>query len=602
MRLIEYIQGIRELLSAKEKLQLVAISALICASALFETLGVASILPYMSLLMNPNSGISAKVFGDAVAFFGEKDQGILIIYIGFFVLFGLVSGTILSGVSTWVALNFSMLRIHSISRRVLTFYLAQDYEFFLQNNSSTLLKNLLSEVGNVVGGVLTPLIQMGARVLVALMIVLLLFSVNAEVASVSLSVFLILYIAIYMFTRRRLSRMGKEAVIKNEQRYQVLNELFGGIREVKLWRKERFYLSMFSRSSSRFAQLNSQNQLIALFPRYALEIIAFGGLLVVTIMLTARGENFSDHVPLLSLYAAAGYKLLPSMQQIFVNLSAIRFSIASLEVLLNQSKNWNSVDAEESECSPKRSEDLSNPEKEIRFKDIIYSYPDCSNSAVGPLNLVIPVYSTIGIIGASGSGKSTLLDLLLGLLSPSSGKILVDGQEVSNNVLSTWSEIIGYVPQNVYLTEGTVAENIAFGIDRSAIDMIAVKEAAKTAQIATVINKLPQKYDTPLGERGLRLSGGQRQRVAIARALYRNPEIIVFDEATSALDEETEKAVMEAVHSLAKRKTILIVTHRHSTLKECDRIYMLDKGVLMDAADFDSKNTVNISPANKKGH
>jgi ABC-type multidrug transport system fused ATPase/permease subunit len=355
---------------------------------------------------------------------------------------------------------------------------------------------------------------------------------------------------------------------------------------VKLWNKEKYYFSVFSRASEHFADMNSRSQLFALVPRYALEILAFGGMVIVTIVLASTDQNFSNYIPLLSLYAAAGYKLLPSLQQVFVNLSAIRFSSASLDALVEESKTSLLAD------SGLRETVLKGPEchltREIRFDDVKYCYPGSDEAAVGPLNLSIPAFCTTGIVGASGAGKSTLLDLMLGLLQPSSGRIFIDDQVLDAEARQNWAAVVGYVPQSIYLTDGTVAENIAFGTPSEDIDLVAAADAALAAQVYDVIDAFPEKFQTRLGERGLRLSGGQRQRIAIARALYRNPEILIFDEATSALDSETEDAVMEAVRSLAHKKTIVIVTHRHSTLRDCDRIYSLEGGKLVKASSVPS--------------
>lgn len=553
-----------------------ALAGLVAVSALFETLGVASILPYMTLLLMPDAEVSQRVLHYAALVFGGESRERLVLHVGFLVLSGVIAGTALSGFATWFALRFSLMRVHTMSQRILCSYLARNYEFFIQQHSSKLLKNLLSEVSAVVGGVLTPLIQLCTRLVVITSLTLLLFAVDAKVASVSVSIFLIFYLGIYIASRKSLARMGAEALSANDVRYQTLTELFGGIREVKLWNKENYYFDLFSRASGHFASMNSKSQLIALLPRYALEVIAFGGIISVTLVLVQAGSNFSDHIPLLSMYAAAGYKILPSLQQIFMNLAAIRYSASSLDTLLTEG---NSLQSEEIGVrTPQGAPSERNLKREIRFEDVAYRYPGSNDVAVGPLNLIIPAFATVGIIGASGEGKSTVLDLLLGLLQPSSGRILIDGSPLDVTSRHTWAGVIGYVPQSIYLTDGTVAENIAFGTSSEDIDLATVQNAARAAQVHDVIDALPMKFATRLGERGLRLSGGQRQRVAIARALYRNPEILVFDEATSALDSETEVAVMEAIRSLAHQKTIVIVTHRLATLRDCDQIYVLENG------------------------
>jgi ABC-type bacteriocin/lantibiotic exporter with double-glycine peptidase domain len=573
----EVFKKITVLLSFQERRRLVALGCLITVAAFFEALGVASILPYMSLLTVPDSDVSRKVFLYVAQYANTDSRQQVIALVGVAVLIGVVGGTALSGLATWLALRFAMYRIHSMSLRVLDSYLGRDYEFFIQRHSSGLLRNLLSEVQNVVGGVLTPLIQMSTRVVVAMLLGMLLIAVNMKVALFTFGAFVAFYLGIYRFTRQRLANMGSENILTNEARYRILTELFGGIREVKLWNKERYYHSIFEQASLRFAKVNADNQLIALLPRYTLEIVAFGGMVLVTIFLAASDDNFSNFIPLLSLYAAAGYKLLPSLQQIYVNVAAIRYSSASLDALLAENIAWagggNKPTAIKKTIVGKQV--LSN---EIRFSCVHYRYPGADEDAIGPLELSLKAFQTTGIVGISGAGKSTILDLVLGLLTPSRGEIYVDGRRLALESKASWSGIIGYVPQNIFLTSGTVLENIAFGVSPEDVDMVAAYEAARAAQVYDVIDSLPDKFFTRLGERGLRLSGGQRQRIAIARALYRNPEILIFDEATSALDSETEEAVMDAVHALNHKKTIIIVTHRLSTLRDCDQIYRLERG------------------------
>lgn len=571
------------LLSAQERIHLIALGGLITIAALFETLGVASILPYISLLTVPDSDMSRKVFVYAAQYAGTDSRQQIVALVGVAVLIGVVGGTVLSGLATWFALRFAMFRVHTMSLRVLDSYLGRDYEFFIQRHSSDLLRNLLSEVQNVVSGILAPLVQMSTRIVVAMLLGVLLMAVNVEVALVAVGAFVAFYVAVYRFTRHRLASMGNESIVANEARYRTLTELFSGIREVKLWNKERYYHSMFAQASLRFARLNADNQLIALLPRYALEIIAFGGMVLVTIFLAASHNDFSNFIPLLSLYAVAGYKLLPSLQQIYVNLAAIRYSAASLDALLAEKIVWTG-EAEKTQTVKKTNVDTKGLFSEVRFECVRYRYPNTDEDAVGPLDLRIKAFQTTGIVGASGAGKSTVLDLVLGLLSPSEGEIYVDGQRLTAETRASWTAGIGYVPQNTFLTSGTVLENIAFGVSPAEVNVVAAHEAAKAAQVYDVIDALPEKFSTRLGERGLRLSGGQRQRIAIARALYRDPEILIFDEATSALDSGTEEAVMEAVHAMSHKKTIIIVTHRLSALRDCDQIYRLEEGRAVPAS------------------
>ena len=573
--MIETLRRVAALLSVRERVQLGLLAVLITAAAAFETLGVASVLPYMSVLTLPESEVSRRVFDYLYRFLGATTHDQALAMLGGIVLGSVVGGTLLSGCATWFALRFAMLRIHSISLRVLSSYLVRDYEFFIQRHSSALLKNLLSEVSNVVGGVLTAVVQLGTRAAVMILLVALLFAIDYRVAGISVGLFVTIYGVVYWLARRRLTRMGREGIAANDARYRILSELFAGIREVKLWSKEAYYFKSFSRVSERFADVNSYNQLIALVPRYTLEIVAFGGMVVVTMTISRSGEDFANFIPLLTLYAAAGYKILPSLQQIFVNLASIRYSSASLDVLARESGTWREGGGQ---LSGGGREDRINLKREIVFDHVTYQYPLTQEPAVGPLSLRISAFKTTGIVGVSGAGKSTVLDLLLGLLRPTSGAVLIDDRKLDPSSTKAWANSVGYVSQSTFLTEGTVLENIAFGTPAEEINLEAAVAAARAAQILDFINTLPAKFETRVGERGARLSGGQRQRIAIARALYRDPDILVFDEATSALDSETADSVMDALRSLAHRKTIVIVTHQRHSLKDCDHIIELEEG------------------------
>jgi len=578
--MFETLRKLLFLLSRQEKMYFLILICLSGSAALTETLGVASIFPYISILTAPDSNVSQRIFHFAALLTGESSQYQISLYIGLAVFFSIVAGTAFSGITTWLVLNFSLLRIHSMSQRILSSYLSNDYEFFIQRNSSTFLKNLLSEIGGIVGGVLTPLIQLCNRALLIIFTTVLLLMIDFTVAIVSLGVLISSYSIVYLSLRGTMSRMGSEAVTSNEARFHILTELFSGIREVKLWNKEQYYYQLFSTASSSFARSNSRSQLIALLPRYAIEIITFGGMVLGIIFLNSSGNVFAQYIPLLALYAAAGYKLLPSAQQIFANLSSIRYSSSSLKSIVDElGENICSRSIQRQIIASTHEIKLS---KAITFENVTYRYPGTVMASIGPISLSIAAFSTTAIVGESGSGKSTIMDLVMGLLAPTSGRIFVDDQELDASSSRVWSHNVGYVPQNIYLTSGTIAENIAFGSSIDSIDYDSVVRAAQLSQIYDLIETLPLKFSTPVGENGVRLSGGQRQRIAIARAMYRNPEVLIFDEATSALDTSTEELVMQAISLLGHRKTIVIVTHRKNTLGYCDRVYTLCDGILIE--------------------
>ena len=308
-------------------------------------------------------------------------------------------------------------------------------------------------------------------------------------------------------------------------------------------------------------------------PRF-LEALAFGGILLIIIYLMTKTGNFNNSLPIISLYVFAGYRLMPAVQQIYLSLAKLAFINPSLDKLTNDIKDLKPY------YKNKEVKVLS-LEKVISLKNIFYDYPNSSRTALNDINLNIMAKSTVGLVGTTGSGKTTIVDIILGLLDPQKGTLEVDGQIISKKNVRSWQKSIGYVPQNIYLADDTIAANIAFGVDLKDINHEAIEKASKIANLHSfVINELPQKYQTTVGERGVRLSGGQRQRIGIARALYHNPKVLILDEATSALDNKTERVVMDAVNSLNKHITIIIVAHRLNTIKNCDKIFLLEKGVL----------------------
>jgi ABC-type multidrug transport system fused ATPase/permease subunit len=297
--------------------------------------------------------------------------------------------------------------------------------------------------------------------------------------------------------------------------------------------------------------------------------------------------SFNSALPVISLYVFAGYRLMPALQQIYSSFTQLTFVGPSLDKLTSDIKNLKPF-------NENQDKGVLSLNKAITLKNIHYEYPNASRTALKNINLSILAKSTVGIVGATGSGKTTTVDIILGLLEPQKGALEVDGKVITQHNSRSWQRSIGYVPQHIYLSDDTIAANIAFGVEPHDIDLIAVEKAAKIANLHNfLIDELPEQYQTTIGERGVRLSGGQRQRIGIARALYYNPNILILDEATSALDSQTEKAVMDAVNNLRKDITIIIIAHRLATIKKCDKIFLLEKGQIKNEGTFEELKNVN---------
>jgi ABC-type multidrug transport system fused ATPase/permease subunit len=366
-------------------------------------------------------------------------------------------------------------------------------------------------------------------------------------------------------------------------------EAFGGIKELKVNGFEKEYIKRFSIPAKTFAFNQAASTVISEMPRFILESIMFGGLILIVLYLMAQSGSFTDVIPLITLYAFAGYRLMPAAQQMYGSISKLSFVKPVLDSMYNELKELNSSNLQNfNEIKAPNDRNILECRKEIILKNVIFSYPNNSRTALKNINLKISANTIIGLIGVTGSGKTTIVDVILGLLQPQNGNLEVDGQKITQDNCKLWQKTIGYVPQNIFLSDDTIASNIAFGINNENINQEAVEQAAKKAAIHEfIVNELPQKYKTIIGERGIRLSGGERQRIGIARALYSNPSVVIFDEATNALDNKTEKKVTDAISKIGNNCTIILIAHRLETVKNCDMIYLLEKGEIKDQGKFE---------------
>ena len=472
------------------------------------------------------------------------------------------------------------MREYSIGKRLVEGYLHQPYSWFLYRNSADLGKTILSEVATVVTSGILPMIELISKSLVAIALLSLLIIADPKLAlTIGLSLS-ILYAFIIKINQSFLSRIGIERMKANKERFAALSEALGAIKDIKISGLEKIYIQRFSNPAQIFAKHQASSKIVSHLPRYALEAVAFGGMLLVILYLMSKSGTFGEALPIITLYALAGYRLLPAIQSIYVCITQLRFIKPAVISLSNDLKEVDSIKLSGIGHSIK----LKN---QISIKDAFYEYPKSSRTALKNINLTIPAKSNIGLVGPTGSGKTTLVDIILGLLELEKGRLEIDGKVINKKNLREWQSTIGYVPQHIYLADDTISSNIAFGIDQSKIDHKAVEEASKIANLHEFVsNELPDKYSTIVGERGTRLSGGQRQRIGIARALYNKPSLLVMDEATSALDNNTEKAVMDAINNLDKDITIILIAHRLNTVKDCDLIFELDKGKVISQGTF----------------
>lgn len=553
----------------------------ITVSSVWNVGGIASIMPFMRALSDPASLSDIPVAKILMDWLSISSSERFLIIGGVIVLFLFVTGNILLALVEWATVSYTRRVSYYLSTQLFTVYVSQPYAFFLNRNSSELIKNLFGETGTVAGSIVQPVMRLLAEGILSLLVVVFLIIVNPIVALVVAAVIGGGYGLFYVVLRSVLSRASNRKVRYNKERFSVASDTLGAIKEVKLRSLERPYVKRLSTSAHRLERAKAIVQTISRIPRYFLEILAFGGLLTVALIIYAGAFQTTQILPLMSVYALAGYRLMPAMQKVFAALTSIRGSKASIELLRDELSL-----GKDSEVPTELPERLPF-QTGFSLENISFSYADTDMPSVRNITLEVASNQTIGIAGPTGCGKTTLVDVILGLLQPETGRILCDGAEISGANLRNWQANFGYVPQSIYLSDTTIARNIAFGIPQNDIDMERVRFAAQLANLDEFVESLRDGYETEIGERGVKMSGGQRQRVGIARALYQDPPILVFDEATSALDNATERVVMEAIGRLTHQKTIIMIAHRLSTLRVADMILLMDRGTAVDRGTYD---------------
>jgi len=572
------------LLTPHERKRVFLLMIVMLIMALLDMIGVASILPFIAILTNPSlveTNIILNTIFEASSVVGVENVQQFLFFLGVTVFIILISSLAFKALTTYLQVHFIEMCQYTLSKKLVEGYLYQPYSWFLSRHSADLGKTILSEVSTVISSGIGPILELISRGFVALALISLLLITDPNltiIVGISLGV---IYWLIFNFIRVYLKRFGAERLRNNESRFKTISEAFGAAKEVKVGGLEQAYIKRYSVPAHSFAKINSSVLLISALPRFFLEAVAFGGILIIILYQMSQTENFNNILPIISLYVFAGYRLIPALQQIYVSFNQLTFVGPSLDKLYDDFKKIKPV-------KPDQDQGQIFLNKTIDLKNVNFTYPNMSRTTLKDISLSIPAKSTIGLIGATGSGKTTTVDIILGLLEAQKGTLEVDGQIITKKNSRSWQRSIGYVPQHIFLSDDTIASNIAFGVEPKNIDHAAVETASKIANLHQfVIDELPAKYQTTIGERGIRLSGGQRQRIGIARALYHDPLVLILDEATSSLDNETEKAVMDAVNNLRKEITIILIAHRLNTVKNCDTIFKLDKGQVIGVGTFD---------------
>lgn len=566
------IKKLNYIFSRKDKIKIVLLMLIVIGGSFLELLAVSVFSPFIEIIMDP-----ASLFESTIMSFlyektavGETTQFLALIAFCIIMIYILKNVYIILEKNAIYRFSYRIQR--EISTGLLKAYMKEPYTFHLNKNISVLQRSMQEDTDQFTKGII-HMMEMIAEIFVCIAIGIYLFIVSKSM-SVIIAGLLIVCLALFSFiTRHYSSRWGKQGQDYKARIYQWMNQSLGGIKEIKVLNREQNFISEYDSYFTQYVRVLRLNRLIGVIPKNIIEMVCMTGLLASIIFKIFFGQkDLIEFLPQLAVFAVAAFRLLPSVGKINEHLSAVVYAKPSLDLIYNDLKEIASLDREE-----QTRDDAWKFKNKIEVKNVSYHYPDSNMYVIEHASFEVERGKTIAFIGASGAGKSTMVDILLGLLPPQYGKIYADGMNIYKN-LSTWQKEIGYIPQTIYLSDDTIRNNVAFGIGKEDIDEQAVLHALQQAQLYEFVESLPEGLDTYVGDRGVRLSGGQRQRIGIARALYHDPEILVLDEATSALDNETETAVMEAIEQLQGQKTIMIIAHRLTTIRNADVVYEVGNG------------------------
>lgn len=577
------IDNIKELfffhLNRRRQIQFGLLLVLMILASLAEMIGLGAIFPFLSALNNPENLLSHPQLQTLWNFLQIETSGelIRILAVSF-----MVAVLISNGIRVFtlnIQLNFSAVLSSELANQIFTRTLRQPYSFHLKHNSSDLMQTVTGDTNIILTQIMFPLITLINQLFLIPALIITLVLIDAKITCILTLLIGGAYWIIYIARNNLLSKNSRVIVEASQQKIKMVQESLGGIRDISINNSYDFFERNYFQSESHFRKAQVKNELIAMSPSYFMEALTLCLIAFVSLSLGNEG-NFSQVIPILGSIALGAKKLLPSLQQVFSNIANIQGSQSSLIrvlVALRRPVNPLTLNTNVNSLSVRDS---------IKLDHIWFRYGENSEWVLRDLSLEIKAKTTVAFIGSTGSGKSTTADLILGLLQPQKGAILIDNIPLERENLFQWKQNIAHVPQSIFLSDGSISQNIAFAVPYDKIDMERVKRAANLAQIDKFIESLPAQYETYVGERGIRLSGGQRQRIGIARALYNSAEVIVFDEATSALDNVTEKEVMNAIESLSSKFTIILIAHRLSTLEKCDRIFELSSGRIFSEGDY----------------
>jgi ATP-binding cassette subfamily C protein len=584
------------LLTVKEKWQILTLTLLMLGSGILEAIGVGLIGPFIYLINTPTIIQDDYRLRFVYNTLGMVSITQLLIWISAgIILFYILKNTYV-GFVVYVQSKFIAKKEVFLSTWLFNAYLHKPYTFHLQRNTSELLLKTTEESGRLCNDVLGQSLQLVAEAIIIIFVALLLVVIEPVASLTAVVVVSFITYIFFRAVRKKTIDSGRLGQKHRQKMIQWVNQGLGGIKEIKVLNREAFFVKAYLTHGFEYLRAILFYQVIGHVPRLLLETILILGAMLFLVIMLVQGKDVQTLLPTLSLFAAAAFRMMPSIHRIISSATRIRYYKHTLDsvyedlldVGLPLTQSLPNIEVTSPPLNPLVFE------KEITLNHIFYQYPTGEGLALKDIDLTINKGQAVGFVGPSGSGKTTLINLLLGLLSPTSGQLLVDGHNIAPH-LTEWQHKIGYIPQDIYLSDDTIRRNIAFGVPDEHIEEAQVWAVIKLAQLETLVQQLPAKLDTVVGERGVRLSGGQRQRVAIARALYHQPQVLIMDEATAALDNETEREITQAVERLSGQKTLLIVAHRLSTVKNCDQLYFIDNGQVVASGTYEQLFTKSLA-------
>jgi ABC-type multidrug transport system fused ATPase/permease subunit len=563
------------LLDRKDRIRFGICLILVVISSSLEVVSLGAVIPVIGLIVGGESDLESSWIPESLR--GVSDTRLTILLLSLLVLTFLIKNLFLLA-SMYFEQRSQFSLMNRIAQRLFETYLGQPYEFHLRHSSSVLMRNVEDYSGTVVY-FLRPSLQLLADTLTGAGLLAVLFAVDPLSTSIIAVLFGGTAFVVLRLTRDRARGWGEKRLELRESFRSALLSGFGGVKEIKLFGRDREVTELHRRSVYGSARISYLFNIAQSVPRAVLEVLAVAGVATTVLVSILRGESARDSILIIALFGVAAFRILPSMNRVVVALQQMALARPGLEGAV-EGLSLEVQESASSEIAPL------GQFRELKLEDVVYQYPNTDMPVLDLERLSVRSGDSVGIVGSSGSGKSTLVDVLIGILSPLRGTIQVNGVDIAR-LRRQWQDKIGYVPQHVYLMDTTLRRNVAFGLPEKSISDEQVERALRQANLLEFVQTLPNGWDTEVGERGVRLSGGQRQRLGIARALYGNPEVIVLDEATSALDAATEREIVESFREIAYDHTLIVVAHRTSTLKYCNRLIRLERGRIVQEGTFE---------------